>query len=96
MAEIQENPYEIQHQNHEVQHPNHEIQQNQTDPSYGQITDPSYNPDTTYVVHHNKHIPYMPAELKHTNYNSKPQLVHPQVMQYRDSANYSCASSDSG
>lgn len=96
MAEIQENPYEIQHQNHEIQHTNHEIQPHQTDPSYGQITDNSYNPDTTYVVHHNKHIPYMPAELKHTNYNSKPQLVHPQVMQYRDSANYSCASSDSG
>jgi hypothetical protein len=35
--------------------------------------------NTTFVVHHNTHIPYMPSELRHTNYGSKTQLIHPQV-----------------
>ena len=35
--------------------------------------------NTTFVVHHNNHIPYMPSELRHTNYNSKPHPINPQV-----------------
>ena len=41
--------------------------------------------DNTYIVHHNTHIPHMPSELRHTNYGSKPPLVHPQVLHHRDS-----------
>jgi len=52
--------------------------------------------DNTYIVHHNTHIPHMPSELRHTNYGTKSQLVHPQVLQHRDSVNYSNGSSDSG
>merc|ERR1719273_2836923 len=69
MAEIQENPYEVNHGD--------QVNYNgiQPDPSYHQpgLVAPQNGdslPDTTYVVHHNKHVPYMPAELRHTNYNS--------------------------
>jgi len=57
---------------------------------------PENGVDTTYVVFNNQHIPHMPSELRHTNYGTKSQLVHPQVLQHRDSVNYSMASSDSG
>ena len=38
--------------------------------------------NNTFVVHHNTHIPYMPSELRHTNYGNKTQLMHPQVGKY--------------
>lgn len=88
MAEIQENPYELQaameQQYRAMEH------QNGTEHTNGHST------DNTYVVHHNTNIPHMPSELRHTNYGTKAHLVHPQVLQHRDSANYSLASSDSG
>lgn len=89
MAEIQENPYELQasSDNHNLGDPYHH---------HSQAVGNSSSNNTTFVVHHNTHIPYMPSELRHTNYGSKTQLLHPQVMQHRDSANYSLASSDSG
>jgi len=80
MAEIQENPYELQ-----------ASMEYQYRPNTGQ--------DNTYVIHHNTHIPHMPSELRHTNYRATHLpgngVVNPQIVQHRDSANNSFASSDS-
>jgi len=96
MAEIQENPYEQQAATmDQYQQNGHNGLENNGHEMNGGYQ-PLSNGDTTYVVHHNTHIPHMPTELRHTNYGAKPQLVHPQVLQHRDSANYSLASSDSG
>ena len=82
MAEIQENPY-----------PNE-------DPIYASGRSPSEN----LIVHKSTHLPHMPAEVRHTNYNGMPlqsqrimpQMVNPHIIEHRDSANFSMASSDSG
>uniref|UniRef100_A0A0K2T0T5 Protein tincar n=1 Tax=Lepeophtheirus salmonis TaxID=72036 RepID=A0A0K2T0T5_LEPSM len=46
----------------------------------------------------NNTLPHMPAELRHTNYASPSnakQLVNPQILSHRDSANFSLASNES-
>ena len=41
--------------------------------------------------------PHLPSEVRHTNYNNGGGLVNPLIMEHRDSANFSMASSsDSG
>ena len=51
------------------------------------------------VQHKNTSMPHMPQNLRHTNYsssNNKAMLVNPKLIDHRDSANFSLASSDSG
>ena len=59
------------------------------------------------TVQKNTNMPHMPDQVRHTNYNGsgngqqqqpqrKPGLMNPQVLDHRDSANFSMASSDSG
>ena len=71
---------------HRKINPMAEIQENPYEHNNGQF--PSNGHDNTYIVHHNTHIPHMPSELRHTNYGNgqHPHLVHPQVMQHRDSS----------
>ena len=49
------------------------------------------------IVQKSTHLPNMPSEVRHTNYQRKPQLINPHILEHRDSANFSLASSsDSG
>lgn len=83
MAEIQENPYEQSAAAGVV--PNIPPQGYN---GYNGHHSQDGQGDNTYIVHHNTHIPHMPAELRHTNYGpAKPHLVHPQVLQHRDGIN---------
>ena len=39
-------------------------------------------------------MPHMPSEVRHTNYQQrKPQMINPHILEHRDSANFSLASS---
>lgn len=85
MAGIQEDPY------------------NSPDAGQGSqgSSEPIYSSQTTnLIVQKNTHLPHLPNEVRHTNYSQQPQrkptLVNPQVMEHRDSANFSLTSSDSG
>ena len=87
MAGIQEDPY------------------NNPDGHSQGTSEPIYSSQTTgnLIVQKNTHLPHLPNEVRHTNYSQqqgqqqrKPTLVNPQVMEHRDSANFSLTSSDSG
>ena len=67
----------------------------------GTSEQPIYSSQTTttnLIVQKNTHLPHLPNEVRHTNYSLQPgrKLVNPQVMEHRDSANFSLTSSDSG
>ena len=58
------------------------------------------------IVQKSTHLPHMPSEVRHTNYNGglgaatqvqQPRkMANPHILEHRDSANFSMASSDSG
>lgn len=54
------------------------------------------------IVQKSTNHPHMPAEVRHTNYNGglggqQPRkMANPHILEHRDSANFSMASSDSG
>ena len=58
--------------------------------------DPYAAPAAPSQVQKSTHqIPHMPSEVRHTNYSQR-KVVNPHIMEHRDSANFSMASSDSG
>ena len=56
------------------------------------------------IVQKSTNLPHMPSEVRHTNYNGglgtpvqQPRkMANPHILEHRDSANFSMASSDSG
>ena len=96
MAEIQEDPYT-----------DGQPSQGTSEPIYSRsnvnngAAGPPAGTAANLIVQKNTHLPHLPNEVRHTNYSQqqqqrKPQLVNPQVMEHRDSANFSLTSSDSG
>lgn len=61
-------------------------------------SEPIYSSQTStnLIVQKNTHLPHLPNEVRHTNYTGRKPLGNPQVMEHRDSANFSLTSSDSG
>ena len=60
-------------------------------------------PQGHLIVQKSPHLPHMPPEVRHTNYHSTngtpataKKLANPHILEHRDSANFSMASSDSG
>ena len=106
MAEIQEDPYSSNAGSCGATNPN------PVNNPYG-TTEPIYSSGRSssassasnsgsggnnLIVQKSTQMPHMPSEVRHTNYQQrKPQMINPHILEHRDSANFSLASSsDSG
>ena len=105
MAEIQEDPYSSNASSCGATNPNPVNPYGTTEPIYSSGRSSSASSASNsggsgggnLIVQKSTHLPNMPSEVRHTNYQRKPQLINPHILEHRDSANFSLASSsDSG
>ena len=62
--------------------------------SNGGTTSTTVQQGNLIVQKSTQQMPHMPSEVRHTNYQQrKPQMINPHILEHRDSANFSLASS---